>query len=115
MSNNAASGLYDRDDKRPLPNLFPNIPRYARGPDTRYQHGSVLSRALSTRNTLLQWCLNQVLKEIDRESVRLRSGDGRFVLEKDGQLDWDRLLMWKISDKEVVIAREVSRYLLFSS
>ena len=93
--NNAASELYDSATKRPLPYLFPELPRYARGPESRYQLGPVLpSHTLSTRNTILQWSLLTMLKEIDHEREDLRTGDGKPQTVQEGRRARNSLSPW---------------------
>ncbi|GJF00901.1 hypothetical protein PsYK624_172050 [Phanerochaete sordida] len=106
MFNHPQSERYH--DRRPLCYVFPQVPRYARGPEARYRPGTVTSTPeLSARNSILQWSLNALLKEIDRETARLRkSVDGQFTLGSDCHLSWDLILSWKTSEKEVIIARE---------
>ena len=111
--NNAASELYDSATKRPLPYLFPELPHYACGPESRYKPGPVLpSHTLSTRNTILQWSLLTMLKELDHEREGLRTGDGKFVLDDDSCQSWDRLLSWKTAEKEGIIAQQVGEHLI---
>lgn len=82
---------------------FPSIPRHGRGPDERLvPELPKPSSALTSRNTMADWMVSEVLAIVDREGDRLTARDLGFFV--DGALTWDSLLTFDIMEQQQAIA-----------
>ncbi|EIN09490.1 hypothetical protein PUNSTDRAFT_133283 [Punctularia strigosozonata HHB-11173 SS5] len=99
------SQVYDNGKAQPPSWSF--LPTYAKPPSQRsLTPGSNSSRKgiLSTRNSLLQWAITEVLATVDREMETLLRPEHGFTSAKATKLTWDDLLAFDLPAMEEKLA-----------